>query len=158
MQSLKSILQLSDPKRLRLFLEILVSIPLIQVLLISTKMPGLLSRLDHPSRKRRSFETTDLEEAKLGWKYANFFIINCLKAKRPCLLRSLILFNLFRKKGLDSQIHFGIKRKVVPLEGHSWISFDGGRYLDQSDPELTYIRVYSYPDERRRSQPSDQND
>ncbi len=158
MQSLKSILQLSNPRRLRLFLEILVSIPLIQVLLISTKMPGLLNRLDHPSRERRPFETTDLEEAKLGWKYANFFIINCLKAKRPCLLRSLILFNLLRKRGLDSQIHFGIKREMVPLEGHSWISFNGGRYLDQSDPELIYIRVYSYPDERRKPRPSDQDD
>ncbi len=158
MGSLKSILQLSNPRRLRLFLEILVSIPLIQVLLISTKLPGLLSRLDRPSRERRPFETTDLEEAKLGWKYANFFIVNCLKAKRPCLLRSLILFNLFRKRGLDSEIHFGIKRETAPLEGHSWISFNGGGYLDQTDPELTYIRVYSYPDERRKSRPSHQED
>ncbi len=158
MRSLKSIFQLSDPKRLRLFLEILVSIPLIQVLLISKKMPGLLSRLDHPSKERRPFETPDLEEAKLSWKYSNFFIINCLRAKRPCLLRSLILFNLFRKRGLDSKIHFGIKREMIPLEGHSWISFNGGRYLDPSDPELIYIRVYSYPDERRKSRPSNQED
>lgn len=144
MISLRQILQLYDLKKLGLFLKIMIDIPVVRLLLMWMKMPDLLEWLNRSSIRRRSGKG-DLDRAKLGWKYVNFFLIHCLKTKNPCLLRSLILFHLFRKEGLDARIHFGIKDGVTPLAGHSWLSLNGDPFLEQIDPESTYIDVYSYP-------------
>ena len=112
-------------------------------------MPDLLRGLDKPDRARRIPSARDLEEAGLGWKYTHVFAVRCLRVKNPCLLRSLTLFHLLRRRGLDTQIHFGIKKEVTPLEGHSWISLHGHSPLEQVDPQVTYLSIYSYPDERK---------
>jgi hypothetical protein len=154
----RQILQFYDLKKLGLFLKIMIDIPIVRFLLIWMKMPNLLGWLDQSSRIRKPFEKRDLDRGKLGWKYVNFFLVCCLRRKNPCLLRSLILFHLFRREGLDAKIHFGIKYGVTPLEGHSWISFNGASLFEQTDPQLIYIDVYSYPYETGIFESSHPND
>ncbi len=152
MGDLQQVYQFRDRRKLFLFFKILVSIPLFRLRLLWAKMPSLLKSLDQLSEKRALFEKEDLERARLAWKYANFFLLRCLRVKNPCLLRSLVLFRLFRKAGLDVQIHFGVKKNLSLLEGHSWLLLNGNVLLEQGDPQLTYTQVYSYPDERNRFQ------
>jgi hypothetical protein len=149
LRSLRSILQLGDFQNLRWLLEILIDIPIVWFLLIWMTLPNLLRWLDQPSKTRRPLSKKDSEQAALGWKYTHFLIVRCLKVKNPCLLRSLVLFHLLRRRGLDSQIHFGIKRETHPLEGHSWLSLNGNHPLEQVDPQRIYLPIYSYPYEEK---------
>jgi hypothetical protein len=148
MDSLRQIRQFQDPRKLALFLRIAFRIPVFWCLAHQMEMPALLGFLDRSSQEKRPFSEEDLEWARLASKYANFFLLRCLKVKNPCLLRSLILFRLFRRVGFDVQIHFGVKKNDSLLEGHSWLLLNGVFFLEQKDPKLTYTQVYSYPDER----------
>jgi len=154
---LRKILELYDLRKLALFVRILIDIPVVQFLLIWMKVSRLLEWLDPPARRRIPFKKRDIERAQLGWKYVNFFLIHCFKVKNPCLLRSLILFHLLRKQGLDAKIHFGIKDDVALSEGHSWLSLDGNPLLERTDPRSVYTDVYSYPHEAGILRPSRSN-
>lgn len=157
MGDLQQIRLLKDPRNLSLFLKILLGIASFRVLIVCMKLPSLLESLDRSSRLRRPFEREDLERARLAWKYANFFLLRCLRVRNPCLLRSLTLFRLFRKAGFDVQIYFGVKKNGSLLEGHSWLLLNGDLLLEQRDPQITYTEIYSYPNERDRFQSIDQN-
>ena len=157
MLDLRKAFQLRDPRKLGLFLKVLVSIPVLRLLLAGMKIPRLLESLDRASRKREPFGPPELEWARLAWKYVNFLLLTCLKVQRPCLLRSLVLFRLFRKAGLQAKIHMGVKRNGPLLEGHSWLSLNGDLLLEENDPQMTYTRTYSYPDEGNQFRSTDPN-
>ncbi len=158
MGELQKIGQFRDPRNVVLFLKVMASIPLFRFLLFWVKIPTLLKSLDRSSGKRTCFGEDDLKRARLAWKYANFFLLRCLRVKNPCLLRSLVLFRLFRKSGLDVQIHFGVKKNVSLLEGHSWLLLNRNLLLEPTDPQLIYTQVYSFPDETSRIQTTRPND
>ena len=139
---------LGDPRKFALFLGVLFRIPAFWCLLRCMKMPDLLRYLDRPRGGSRAFGREDLEQARLVWKYANFLLIHCFRTKKPCLLRSLILFFTLRRKGIPVQIHFGVKKEEFLREGHCWLFMEGEPFLEQSDPNRIYTRVYVYPDER----------
>ena len=157
MGDLQQIRLLKDPRNLSLFLKIMLGVAVFRVLILRMKLPSLLESLDRSSPLRRPFEKGDLDRARLAWKYANFFLLRCLRVRNPCLLRSLTLFRLFRKAGFDVQIYFGVKKNASLLEGHSWLLLNGDLLLEQGDPQITYTEIYSYPDERNRFQSTDQN-
>ncbi len=141
----ESILRFRNLKKVGLLTDIVIAIPLLWFFLERMELPNLLGRLDHPSDQRRPFTEDDFEWAKQIWNYAHFILVRCLKVKNPCLLRSLILFRYLRRRGLEAHIHFGIKRNVSPLEGHSWLSLNGKYFLEEEDPQSTYTDVYTYP-------------
>ena len=145
MRAPESILQPCDLRKLGLLIHIFMEIPFLWVLLKWMDLPRLLRWLDHPANQRRPLKEDDFKRVHLIWNYAHFVVVRILRMKNPCLYRSLILFHLLRKKGLHSQIHFGIKRDVSPIEGHSWLSLNGESFLEKVDPELTYMDIYSYP-------------
>jgi hypothetical protein len=145
MRSLRAIVQFRDLQKLGLFLRMMIDILVLWTLLHWIPMPRLLGWLNQPHQGRRPFGRRDLELGELGWLYANFFLVDCLKVRNPCLLRSLTLFRFFGKRGLDSKIHFGVKKEADPIEGHSWLSSKGSHFLERVDPELATIPIYSYP-------------
>ena len=109
------------------------------------KMPALLRFLDKNPDNIKPFENQDKKFAELASKYMNFILISCFRSKKPCLIRSLVLFYLLRKKALDVKIHFGIKKDMSLFEGHSWLSLNGKYFLEHSDPQLLHTDIYSYP-------------
>lgn len=145
MKFLHKLLTLLKPANLALFLKILILIPIFKLFLVKMNMPNLLRLLDRNPDNIKPFEKQDKEFAELAWKYTNFILIRFLRSKKPCLLRSLILFYIFRKKALGVKIHFGIKNKLSPFEGHSWLSLNGKFFLDSIDPQLSHTDIYSYP-------------
>jgi len=147
MTFLQKFFALMKPAHMVLFLHILILIPIIQFLLLKKKIPALLKFLDRNTNKIRPLDEKDGEFTERAWSYANAILIRCLRFKKPCLTRSLILFYLFRKKGLGVRIHFGVKKNMSPFEGHSWLSINGTFFLDHTDPELLHADMYSYPSE-----------
>lgn len=145
MKYLSKLIELSRPANFVLFLRILVYIPIFKFRLMWMKMPELLRSLDKNPGNIKPFENKDKAFSELAWEYASFIIIRCLRFKKPCLIRSLVLFYLFRKKALGVKIHFGIKQNVSPFEGHSWLSLNGTYFLEHTDPLLLHTDIYSYP-------------
>jgi len=141
----QKLLELLKPGNLALFLKILICVPIFKLLLLRMKIPALLRLLDRNSDTIKPFEDQDKKFAELAWKYMNFILITCLRFKKPCLIRSLVLFYLFRKKALNVKIHFGIKKDMSLFEGHSWLSLNGKYFLEHSNPQLLHTDIYSYP-------------
>jgi len=130
---------------LLLLLEMLVAIPLIWVLLAGMKLPTLLHILDQPAGPRRKFDQAAVELAEVAWRYTYFILIKFGRLKKPCQLRSLAVFTLLRRRGLDIRIHFGVRKDDLPLTGHCWVSLSGEQVVEQQDPREIYIETYSYP-------------
>jgi hypothetical protein len=135
------------PANLKLFLTIAWWMPVLRLLLVRMDMADLLARLDQPHRNRRTPDPEDLKRADTGRRYANFLWVTCLRRPNPCLVRSLALFYVMRKQGLDIRIHFGIDKDLSPLSGHSWISSGSNSLFEPHEPLLRYADVYAYPPE-----------
>ena len=142
MKHLQNLLELSKPSNFFLFFKILIYIPFVRLLLMRMEMPDLLNFLDRNSSKLRPFDNTEKAFFERAWKYSSFILQKLLKSRNPCLYRSLILFHLFRKKGLGVKIHFGIKKNISPFEGHSWLSLNGIFFLETPDPLLLHNDIY----------------
>lgn len=145
MKYIRNLLELSKPSNFILFFKILLFIPFVKAFLICMEMPALLTFLNSNSSKVRPFDDNDKLFSERAWKYSSFILHKLLKSKNPCLYRSLILFHLFRKKGLGVKIHFGIKKDVSPFEGHCWLSLNGKYFLENPDPLILHNDIYSYP-------------
>ncbi len=133
------------PANLFLLLQLLVAIPLIWAMLAGMKLPALLHTLDRPSRPRRRFDPAAFELAGLVWRYTYFILIKFTRLKKPCQLRSLAVFALLRRRGLDIRIHFGVTKDDLLMTGHCWVSLSGEQVLEQHDPREIYIETYTYP-------------
>lgn len=147
MKRLKNLLELTNPFNAYLFIKILILLPFIKLLLAQKQLSEVLKRLDENRKKFRMLTHNDRFFSEKAFRYSSFILLKLLKSNNPCLHRSLILFYLFRKKGLAVKIHFGVKNYISPLKGHSWLSLNGKYFLEQSDPRALHADMYSYPDE-----------
>ncbi len=103
---------------------------------------------DGEALKERAVRYTDY---LLGRKY--------LKGRNPCLRRSLILYHLLRKSGMDVHICFGVRfnevqlasQKQKKLEGHAWLLYNGEIFLERNyKTTKSYKVTYIFPEEERR--------
>ena len=58
-----------------------------------------------------------------------------------CLHRSLSLWWLLRRRGFDSQLRFGARKKDDRFEAHAWIEHEGKAVGDDRDAEHEYARL-----------------
>lgn len=42
-----------------------------------------------------------------------------------CLRRSLVLWYLLRRKGIDSNLRLGVRKEASKIMGHAWVEIDG---------------------------------
>jgi hypothetical protein len=55
-----------------------------------------------------------------------------------CLERSLALWWLLRRRGIDAQIHFGGRKEEGRFEAHAWVEFAGGALGDAGGESAEY--------------------
>jgi len=134
-----------QPENLFFLLQLLLLIPLIQILMVAMKLPARLRVLDRPAFPRREFDQAEVELAERLWRYTYLILIRFFRLRKPCQLRSLTLFALLRRRGLDVRVHYGARKKDRVLEGHCWLTLSGQQILEQYDPRITYVETYTYP-------------
>ena len=134
-----------SPANLLLLLQLLVAMPWIWVLLVGMKLPALLHTLDRPAYPRRRFDQVAVELAQVAWRYTYFILIKFCRLKKPCQLRSLAVFALMRRRGLDVRIHFGVRKDDLAMVGHCWVTLSGEQVVEQQDPREIYTETYVYP-------------
>ena len=58
-----------------------------------------------------------------------------------CLERSLVLWALLRRRGIDSDLRIGARKHGERLEGHAWVEWDGVVLNDADDAQERFVVV-----------------
>lgn len=53
--------------------------------------------------------------------------------KPNCLQKSLLLWWLLRRRGIESELRIGVRKKAEVLEAHAWVEYQGCVLNDRSD-------------------------
>ena len=113
-------------------------------------VPRVLRELEKRWKPEDGLPAGPLDPQWILWasKWANFILVRCCKVEAPCLLRSLALYGLLRRRGARVRIHFGVDPGSRPLRGHGWLSVDGEVILEARDPCEIYVETYRHPGRR----------
>jgi hypothetical protein len=148
MKTIRRLRELSDPEALRLFAWSLLTVLGATALVRTLPLPTLLSHFGRQSSRRSERKlpvTPDICSLDRARRYSHAIIISLLRSRRPCLLRSLVLYRYCCKQGVPIAIHFGVKSGSNGLDGHSWITLDGAPFGESKEGLRSYVAVYSYP-------------
>ena len=59
------------------------------------------------------------------YKASSFFLLKVFKDPNPCMIRSLILYELCSKYDIKVSLKTGVSKSAGILTGHSWLEIDG---------------------------------
>ena len=127
---------------IKLLAQVLGVLIAVWVLLPCVKLSRLLRWLDaspgtrsgDPEKLAKAAEYTDALLRRL-----RFF------PRKACLLRSLTLYSVAKRSGIQAQIHCGVRREEGKLVGHAWLSLNGRPLLEKGDPAESYAITFSHP-------------
>jgi hypothetical protein len=63
-----------------------------------------------------------------------------------CLARSLVLWWLLKRRGIDSQIRLGVRKENAILLAHAWIELDQVVLNDRPDVDTFYEPLTRFTD------------
>jgi hypothetical protein len=59
------------------------------------------------------------------YRTSSFFLVKIFKDPNPCMIRSLILYQLCSRNNIRASLVTGVSKKKEVLAGHSWIEING---------------------------------
>ena len=59
------------------------------------------------------------------YKASSFFLVKIFKDPNPCMIRSLMLYQLCSRNNIKASLVTGVNKKKGVLTGHSWIEING---------------------------------
>ena len=59
------------------------------------------------------------------YRASSFFLIKIFKDPNPCMIRSLILYELCSKYDIKVSFKTGVRKNMGALDGHSWLEIGG---------------------------------
>jgi hypothetical protein len=59
------------------------------------------------------------------YRASSFFLIKTFRDPNPCMIRSLILYQLCSRNNINASLVTGVNKKNGVLTGHSWIEING---------------------------------
>lgn len=62
-----------------------------------------------------------------------------------CLSKSLVLWHLLRRQGLNARLYVGGRRDGTPFEAHAWVEMDGRVINDSADVRQRFAPFESHP-------------
>ena len=74
----------------------------------------------------------DVDYAKRHGQLINF-AVNGVAGADNCLLRSVMLTRMLKRKGFHPEIRFGVRKNTDAFLAHSWVELEGRAINDQSD-------------------------
>jgi len=89
------------------------------------------------SRKNWIQEKEGIKEAKAIAKLVE--IASRYGLYKPnCLQKSLLLWWFLQRRGLESELRIGVRKKETLLEAHAWVEFQGWILNDRSDVDRQF--------------------
>ena len=137
-----------------LFMRILSLVAVLPAMLRLLSIPMLMRMLTpRPTISFRNPVTDEVRDKIV--KYTDYIQgRNFWMFKSTCLRRSLVLYHVLRKAGIDVQICFGVRYKGESLgeesprdlEGHAWLLYKGEIFLERNVAMAkTYAVTYQFP-------------
>jgi hypothetical protein len=148
MKSLRRLRELSDPEALRLLAWSFLTLLKVALLLRNRRLPAILKDLERPcdhNSDRATPRQYHADSLSRVWRYSHVIVTTLFRSRRPCLLRSLVVFRYGCKYGMPVSIHFGVRTGMEGLEGHSWVTLHGNPLCESEETLRSYVPVYSYP-------------
>jgi hypothetical protein len=130
-REINSLLQLSSHGR-KLLLQALILFPLVHLSLTLKGLKQTQSLLANFVSKAQITPQKNTEVVCFTEK----IVAIASRYSRPwgsCLRRSLVLWFLLRREGVESQLRIGVKREKDQFSAHAWVEWDGVVLNDQSN-------------------------
>ena len=136
----------------RIFLEMILIVPVLQLFIRVFRLPRLMEWLTPSAVRLRSGENPEHKRQKII-KFADYILDrNFWIYRKTCLKRSLLLYRFLRQAGIDVQLCLGVKvihdgtRKN--LQGHSWLVYKDDIFLEKDiETTKTFKVTYCFPGE-----------
>lgn len=154
MNTKSRIAELTQPGCIGLFLQACSGLVTAAITLRRHVLPIALAGLCR-ERSRRATDVPPaetIEKARRLQRYLNFLLTEVVRTTRPCLLRTLALFAYCRRRHLPVRFHVGVRPWNGSVLSHSWLSLDGGPFLETPSALSGLEIIYEYP-ERMGSSP-----
>jgi hypothetical protein len=97
-----------------------------------------LRRASRGGRRERATAERVTELRRRAWLIAAAARFGPYRA--TCLRRSLLLWWLARRSGLEAQLRIGVLREEDALSAHAWVELDGEILNDRSEVVARYAR------------------
>ncbi len=59
----------------------------------------------------------------------------------PCLVRSMILWTMLRRRGVAADLRVGFRKRAGKIEGHAWVEYAGTPINEEKDETLTFVQT-----------------
>jgi hypothetical protein len=112
------------PRDINIFLIIVCKIIYFRLKVNKIGYNTILGRLEGNSFTGKA-DNSFFDRYKKFYKASSFFLIKIFKDPNPCMIRSLILYELCSKYNIKVSFKTGVRKNVGALDGHSWLEIDG---------------------------------
>ena len=114
----------SLPKDIYIFITVVYKIFYFRIKINLTGYNTILNRLEG------NLLTGEADEEFLNvfnkfYKASSFFLIKAFKDPNPCMIRSLILYELCTRYNIKASLKTGVRKNTGRLTGHSWVEIFG---------------------------------
>jgi hypothetical protein len=133
-------MELSRRERLT-FLQALFLLPLAGLILRLGRYRAVLSALQNatPLKERRS-KANPLLEARRTAELVNAAARRGLY-DATCLRRSLVLWWLLRRQGIDSRLRIGARMEGIEISAHAWVEIQDKVLNDSPDVRKRFVTI-----------------
>lgn len=66
-------------------------------------------------------------------KAASFYLVKVFKDPNPCMIRSMLLYQMCLKHNIQARLVTGVAKEDSRLKGHSWLEIDGLPFNEDRD-------------------------
>jgi hypothetical protein len=122
----------------RLFVQALLLLPLVDLALRAGRYQSVYAFLQR--RSPLGSRVPEGRELPTAYRYAQ--LVDAASRRNPfeatCLRRSLVLWWLLRRDGVDGMLRVGVRRPEGAFEAHAWVEVDGQVVNDRHDVAERY--------------------
>ena len=130
-----------DSEEKRLFLSALLLLPIISGLLRAFLYRDVYQRLKGWVPLKT--QSKEINAQAQGAKMAAIVELAARQrvAKTTCLRRSLVLWTLMRRAGIESDLRLGVRKAKGTFSGHAWVEIEGVVINDSVDVVRQYTII-----------------
>ena len=129
------------PKDINIFLVIVYKIFYFRLKVNKVGYNTILGRLEGNSFTGKA-DNNLIDRYKKFYKASSFFLIKIFKDPNPCMIRSLILYELCSRYNIKVSLKTGVRKNEGALDGHSWLEIDGEPINENKEFINSFIVIY----------------
>lgn len=123
----------------RVFIKIALLAPLVEIGIKILKFKRTFGVLKFFVSENES--NTPKNERQIVYRYRNYLYLYQKQffSIGKCLAHSLVLWFLLAKKGIETDLRFGMKKQDKKLLAHSWLEYKRESLISESETDENYV-------------------